>query len=188
MEIVLLDDMVATHLTSRVRQCRDCGEVKPVGEFPRSKPRPGPSYPQGRCKPCQNAWSRIKRRRLYQEDLEYRAKVRTLANRWRKSNPEIVARIRVRGRVGRRLKKYGITEIELSQMFADQGGKCSICEAPLGDSYQSSGTYVVDHDHQIGTVRSLLCDACNVGIGKFRDNIDFVQAARQYLRHWNSRR
>lgn len=40
----------------------------------------------------------------------------------------------------------------------------------------------VDHNHNTGNVRSLLCMSCNTGIGKFKDNIELIEAALNYLK------
>lgn len=51
--------------------------------------------------------------------------------------------------------------------------ECTIC----GDETN----LVVDHDHKTNTVRGLLCNKCNKGLGLFRDNPDFLEFARIYL-------
>jgi hypothetical protein len=77
-----------------------------------------------------------------------------------------------------RLKRgYGISETEVSQMLEDQSFTCPICGADISDSP------VVDHDHESGYVRNLLCSSCNIGLGHFRDNPSFLESAADYLRH-----
>jgi hypothetical protein len=39
----------------------------------------------------------------------------------------------------------------------------------------------IDHCHETGKVRGLLCDACNTGIGRFSDQVDLLQKAIDYL-------
>lgn len=51
--------------------------------------------------------------------------------------------------------------------------QCVIC----GDS----GKLVVDHDHQTGMVRGMLCNHCNRGLGHFRDDPMLLEFAAQYL-------
>lgn len=74
--------------------------------------------------------------------------------------------------------KYGITPDAYNEMFAKQGGCCDIC----GD-HQTEFTrrLCVDHDHETGAVRSLLCGPCNTGIGQFGDDIATVREALNYL-------
>jgi hypothetical protein len=82
-----------------------------------------------------------------------------------------------------RLKAYfGITLDEFDAMVAAQGGVCAICSQPeraliLGEPKR----LCIDHDHETGRVRGLLCNACNIGLGRFRDNLDNLRAAADYL-------
>ena len=58
---------------------------------------------------------------------------------------------------------YKITPADYNKMLNEQGGKCAICGAipPFG-KYKR---LVVDHDHETGKVRGLLCPRCNAGLG-----------------------
>lgn len=67
-------------------------------------------------------------------------------------------------------------------MMRDQGNKCAICskEIYLFGS-KKSNTAHVDHDLVTGKVRGLLCQECNTGLGKFRDNPLFLANAIKYI-------
>jgi len=71
------------------------------------------------------------------------------------------------------MKKYGLTYEAYVQLLADHGNKCAIC----GDGRK----LVIDHDHVTGAVRGILCDGCNVGVGRFGDNPALVYKAAMYL-------
>lgn len=78
--------------------------------------------------------------------------------------------------------KYGITEQTYWEMFEAQGGVCAICKQ--AETRINRGTLAhlaVDHDHNTGRVRGLLCATCNAGIGHFRDDTDLLQSAIVYL-------
>jgi len=77
-------------------------------------------------------------------------------------------------------RKYGLTESEYDAILAEQGGGCAICRTttPKGRAQQ----FHVDHDHDAGGVRGILCSECNTGLGKFRDRIDLLEAAVAYLK------
>lgn len=85
---------------------------------------------------------------------------------------------------------YGLTLEEYGQMLADQCGVCAICGkpevrvTPKGDLT----TLHVDHDHETGKVRSLLCYRCNSALGSMRDRPDLLRKAADYIeRHRASR-
>lgn len=83
-------------------------------------------------------------------------------------------------RTSARLEKYGLTHEQYINMCAAQGGKCAICQRiPVGNG--SMSVLQVDHDHETGKVRGLLCQHCNTGLGKFSDKVDVLLAAVQYL-------
>ena len=72
-------------------------------------------------------------------------------------------------------KLYGITPEQHDVMLFKQQNKCAICRELLSTPH-------VDHCHTTGKVRGLLCINCNHGIGKFKDNIDMLQHAINYLK------
>lgn len=82
---------------------------------------------------------------------------------------------------------YSISKDRLEEMFVLQDGKCAICKNDFGISKSNMRT--VDHDHSCCSgqtscgkcVRGLLCGACNLGLGSFRDNINSLRAAITYL-------
>ncbi len=71
-------------------------------------------------------------------------------------------------------RRYALTEAEVAAMIAEQGGMCAICEERPAEH--------VDHDHETGEVRGVLCFTCNVGLGNFRDRPDLLTKAERYLR------
>lgn len=75
--------------------------------------------------------------------------------------------------------KYGISFADHAAMFARQGGRCAICGVEESDAPRK--TLFVDHCHETGVVRGLLCHHCNSGIGHFMDNPDFILSALSYL-------
>jgi hypothetical protein len=64
-------------------------------------------------------------------------------------------------------------------MLLEQHSVCRICGT---DNPGGRGkVFSVDHDHQTGKVRGLLCHHCNVGLGNFKDSIDILKKAISYL-------
>lgn len=74
--------------------------------------------------------------------------------------------------------QYGMTEADYETLLDAQDGRCAICRQPP-PSYRP--ILHVDHDHDRGTVRGLLCSDCNLAIGKLHDSIDLLRAAVDYL-------
>ena len=77
---------------------------------------------------------------------------------------------------------YGIDEETYNEMLAEQGGGCAIC----GRSAEEVGTrfkhLAVDHNHDTGLIRGLLCTKCNTAIGLFEDDVDRLSRAIEYIR------
>lgn len=74
-----------------------------------------------------------------------------------------------------RIRAYGIEPETYYEMLEKQGHKCAICN---GKSTRRAMS--IDHNHETGKVRGLLCDKCNLRLG-FIEQIDFLEKALQYL-------
>lgn len=83
-----------------------------------------------------------------------------------------------------RFDNYGITQDEFEALLASQGGVCAICREPETARHQNGDvrSLAVDHDHDTGRVRGLLCTNCNQALGKFKDDAERLQRAVEYLR------
>nr|WP_240528300.1 endonuclease VII domain-containing protein [Streptomyces amritsarensis] len=143
------------------RHCRDCGaashrkRAEAMGRQPR--PTAGDGYKYclgcGEVKP-HDEWHRNK------------SAVDGLATRCK------ACRV-VDGRIGHLKRAYGITEAQCGEMIAAQGGLCRIClKAPAAH---------VDHCHETGRVRGVLCFNCNTAIGLLGDDPGTIQRAISYL-------
>jgi len=78
-------------------------------------------------------------------------------------------------------KQYGISLDQWEAMHSAQGGVCAICGELQVDSGFRYANLAVDHCHVTGKVRGLLCNACNRGLGFFKDRPDLVENAVSYL-------
>jgi hypothetical protein len=172
------------------RCCTDCGEIKPVAEFHgKGLAKDGTQKYQSYCRKCANKRRAArgtspevvrrasqKHREAHRETLAQRQRERRLAN----------PQLKVADADRHLWRKYGITRDEWEQMFAQQGGACAICGVPLQPGPRVRTDPVmdkvcVDHCHDTGMVRGLLCDPCNKGLGSFRDNPDLLANAIKYL-------
>jgi Recombination endonuclease VII/HNH endonuclease len=79
-------------------------------------------------------------------------------------------------------RKFGLSLADYSALVALQDNKCAICNcAETATRNGRVKALAVDHDHETGEIRGLLCVACNTGIGKFKDNRNTMLAAIKYL-------
>lgn len=82
--------------------------------------------------------------------------------------------------------RYGITISERDAMLEQQGYSCLICSVELGVSTHAKRVTTgeracIDHCHDTGEVRGILCARCNTGIGMFNDNPGLIENALKYL-------
>lgn len=78
-------------------------------------------------------------------------------------------------------RKYGIVDSTYQSIFNDQGGVCAICGAAEPGRQTQWIRFHVDHDHETGEVRGILCASCNKGLGHFGDDPDRLISAARYL-------
>jgi len=77
---------------------------------------------------------------------------------------------------------YGVDAAWYDQQLAKQSGVCAICRKPENKKINGKVLRLaVDHCHDTGTVRGLLCQACNRGIGCFNHDVGLLNAAISFL-------
>ena|SRR6266568_326213 len=115
----------------------------------------------GACVQCSNSRSAMKWRKT---------------DEWKKQRREKYATTEGRAdRKDRQYKKlYGLSLEQVNSIAASQNFKCALCG--------ERAAKVVDHCHRSGRVRELLCTGCNLGLGGFKDNPEFLMRAVAYLR------
>jgi len=82
---------------------------------------------------------------------------------------------------------YRLTQDDHLALVERANGHCPICGTAIGRKNDEKRTAVIDHDHVTGTVRGLICDSCNVGLGRFNDDPALLLAAAIYLLAWRYR-
>lgn len=114
-------------------------------------------------------------------------KYREKAKAWRKKNPdkfkEQLKNSQKKHNKKNCRKQHLKTRFKLSVeeyliILERQKQVCKIC---MKDN--NGKNFAVDHDHKTGTIRGLLCQKCNIGLGMFDDNIGFLEAAIVYLKN-----
>jgi len=143
--------------------CNSCQKTKDNSNF--YKNRSKPDGLSSMCKPC-NLTSNQKRSKSTEGSKKHREYMR----QWRKDNPRPEKQL-----IYYRKYTYGITDNEYNQMVKAQDGLCAICKK------LPAKMLFVDHCHETGKVRGLLCNKCNVALGYLGDNIQGIKNALAYL-------
>lgn len=151
--------------------CLTCGVEKPLADFaPRYTTRDGRANVCRKCAYLKYSapWRKRNCRKANQT-----------SRTWRQANPGRVAVITLRSQ----LKRYGITEVDYTSLLQQQRGVCAICHRPETriDARGKVCRLAVDHDHDTGAVRGLLCTKCNSAMGQADDNPDRLLAMAIYL-------
>lgn len=160
-----------------MKKCSKCGNDRPKSEFYKNKTKSDGLHAQ--CKECtkisNNNWRKKNPEKAKASRTDWAKKnteKRRLANyRWQKNNYDVVRSSQLK-------YKYGITLDRYNEMYTNQNGCCAIC-GKHQDSF--SKTLAVDHCHDTGKVRGLLCSNCNTAIGKLNDDVSLVLKAAAYL-------
>jgi len=98
--------------------------------------------------------------------------------KWQQSNEG-----KISARKAHLAQKYNITLQDYDDLLLKQNNCCAICGENVENCEKGSGhRLAVDHCHTTGKVRGLLCSACNILLGKAKDNISILQSAINYLK------
>jgi recombination endonuclease VII len=143
-----------------MKRCSTCKELKPIDQFSSNRTtKDGKSYT---CKPCSVESVRAYHRRNPEKHREYNKD-------WARRNPERKKDIALKVTKGVEFGTY-------DRMFEAQGGRCAICKNPPG-----AQRFHLDHCHDSGKVRGLLCSCCNTGIGQLKHDETILLNAISYL-------
>lgn len=110
---------------------------------------------------------------------QHKEKLKNEAREYRKNNKDYVFNASVR----KLEKNYNLTLEMYNAILKIQNHCCAICLKNLNNSKRKPD---VDHNHNTGQVRGLLCTNCNTGIGMFKENIDFFNRALIYIDKYNT--
>lgn len=77
-----------------------------------------------------------------------------------------------------RKRRYGIEPEDYDKLLNEQKNACAICNT---SDWKGNGPHI-DHDHKTGKTRGLLCHSCNTALGSFKDNIEILMSAIDYIK------
>ena len=137
------------------KKCSKCGNILPTYKFgKRKRSSDGLRY---QCKDCEAKTNKEFRQRKLEENY---------------------LGIRLKERANNLKRMFGMSIEEYEEKLVSQSGGCKIC----GLTCVSGKRLAVDHDHKTGKIRDLLCNNCNIGLGKFQDNPELLMKAADYLK------
>lgn len=143
--------------------CTKCSEEKDINQFGKDK-----RHLDGHtswCRICVNSYNNARHhstKSFYKKDYS--------------SNPNKYTNKRL-------IAQYGITLEQYNSMLVDQNNSCAVCnrsETAL-DKNGKLKALSVDHCHDTGKIRGLLCDSCNRAEGFLQSNVDIIRKLADYV-------
>lgn len=170
-----------------LRECRECKKEDKIENFRPTENLCNDCYKE-RMNNYYNDNKEVllgKQKTYYQKNKEQQ---RNSAQRWRDNNRELhrnsrndyQRRNKEKRKLWHRKYKYGITEEQYEKMLKECDEKCNICQKEMN-------VICIDHDHDTGFVRHLLCRDCNYALGDFEDNVEYIYRAIKYLLEYHSK-
>lgn len=145
------------------KQCIKCGQSKSRSQFTISR-----RHADGRlntCKECKNGPNGE-----YQQNRTTRIQN---AQTYYSNNKEIISK-------NNQVRKYGVSSSWLEERYSIQKSLCEICKRDGG----IKKSLCIDHDHQTGEVRGLICGKCNTAIGMVEESTEILMAIIEYLERY----
>ena len=162
-------------LTKRTKRCPKCEEIKPKSDFHKDKSKKDGLVSS--CKPCHKAtnkaWNQANKEKYKARQKEYYQANKEKYKAYSEANKEKIEEYRLNN-------KFGITQDEYDLNLELQDHACKICKV---DASEFTKKLHVDHCHTTGELRGLLCPSCNVGLGHFRDDIELLEDAIDYVKN-----
>lgn len=191
-----------------MKKCNKCSLEKFPEEFyQRAKSSDGLSYS---CKSCEKQYridnkNRISdRNKMYRKNnkdklnmyskiwrLENKDRIKEYQKKWELDNKQILSEQskkyyenhKEQYRRSHMRRFYGITLEEFNKILDKQDNKCKICK----NNFKNSKDTHIDHCHETGKIRDLLCADCNKMIGTAKENVEILKEAIKYLENWKEK-
>ena len=148
-----------------MKQCKTGRKLKKKSEFNRHKTNS--DHLQAYCRKCQREYGKKWLEENGDKNIVY-------CRRYYKENKQ-------KWREREYKKKYNMTLQEFDALLLSQNNKCPICDTALKSTRQMH----VDHHHESGMRRQILCSKCNTALGLLNENVVNFEKAIQYINKWN---
>ena len=147
-------------MTEPTKTCTDCGETKPITGF-RSRGGSMTHLLKSSCNTC-----------LFKKHRDWVENNQNRVEEYRSRDPWTLAK---------RCARRGITPEQLVDRYERQEGCCAICKAEVALMESA-----IDHNHETGEFRGILCKQCNRALGMFKDSTKTLRSAVEYLEAFGS--
>lgn len=153
-----------------LKKCLGCGETKETSEFHKDKSRK--TGLRERCKTCRCKYDEEVLKKCVSCKKAFKVSGNSKAQKYCSAECQ------------QYFLKYGISGSEYKKMQKEQNNRCWICGETETTKDSRTGKFyklAVDHCHETGNVRGLLCNKCNNGLGCFMDKKELLSKAIDYL-------
>ena len=145
-----------------MKLCTGCKVIKDTSNF--SLDKRSPDGLQYKCKQCQKIWRNLNKEKRSKQSKQYR-----------EENKESIKKVI---RKWRMQTTFGLSIEEYDALLQSQNNCCASCGVHMSTQKRN---LAVDHCHSTGKIRGLLCTNCNIGLGMFKDDVNLLQKAIEYL-------
>lgn len=171
----------------KTKKCYKCKQILPLEKFYKDNSKKDGR--QTHCSECSRKYDVKRRKKLSKRKVIKVPKYKKclLCKEVKSSKEFNLERGRVDGLQNRcipcvrrlQLKiKYGITPEQWEEIFNKQGRRCAICN----NNVTNKVGWVLDHNHETGKNRAILCDSCNKMLGHAKENQNTLIAGANYLK------
>lgn len=156
-----------------MKTCTTCSKQQTLDSF--YSDNKCPDGKRAQCKSCVKLTKRAYFDKHREREL---GKLKT----WKKNNPDKV-------KAGNLRNLYGITPEQHQSMITKQNNCCAICNRQQVDNVVDKRNnkprdLAVDHSHQTGLIRGLLCYYCNIAVGQLKDSVQTAERLVEYLKKY----
>lgn len=141
------------------KRCTVCKTEKPLSAFSLARTKNYPNHVRSRCKPCHSK---------YNHEYKKRQPQQVRSREYRKAT----------------LAKRGLPLSWYYEQLAEQREACAICESRTPAF--GKGKFDIDHCHETGWARGLLCGPCNRAVGLIKDSQKIALRMARYLHRWDA--
>jgi hypothetical protein len=150
-----------------MKNCTKCSNQKPLSEYNKNKKRKDGL--SAWCKSC----TKLSSAKWYKINAN---KVIARSRQWALSNQE---KKKLNSRKSHLKRKYNMSLEDEKKLIDNQKNKCAICNIEM---ITEQSKFHIDHCHNSGKVRGVLCNSCNTGLGMFKDSQEYLKSAVKYLK------